>query len=261
MSGPEGVARTYGRRWSTGSGARAEHYALMSAPAWEVVADATGIGDGIAVLDVCCGSGEFLTLVRERGAHVAGIDAAEGMVALARRVDSADVRLGSLEALPWPDATFDVVTGFNGFQFAPDMGDALAEAARVVREGGQVAVCNWGGDGPQELMAVTEAARSLGEDTTLVPRLPIGEPGVVEAMLTAAGLTPTAAGDVAVPWAPPDDATLLRGLMSAGSLVPTIEQIGADAVRAAILDAAAPHRAADGSYLFASTFRWVVGRY
>lgn len=259
MTGPESVARTYGRRWSTGAAARAEHHALMTAPAWEAVADATGIGDGTAVLDVCCGSGEFLALVGRRGGRAAGIDAAEGMVALARQVDGADVRLGSLEALPWPDATFDVVTGFNGFQFAPDMGAALAEAARVVREGGRVAVCNWGGDGPQELMAVTEAPRSLGEDTTLVPRLPIGEPGVVEEMLTAAGLTPVAAGDVAVPWGRPDDATLLRGLMSAGSVVPTIEQIGAEAVRAAILDAAAPHRTPDGSYLFASTFRWVVG--
>ncbi|ODU02384.1 MAG: hypothetical protein ABS81_17615 [Pseudonocardia sp. SCN 72-86] len=260
MTGPDSVARTYGRRWSTGAATRAEHFALMTAPAWESVADATGIGDGTAVLDVCCGSGEFLALAGRRGARPAGIDAAEGMVALARQVEDADVRIGSLEALPWPDATFDVVTGFNGFQFAPDMGAALAEAARVVRGGGQVAVCNWGGRGPQELMAVTEAPRSLGEDTTLVPRLPIGEPGVVEALLTAAGITPTVSGDVAVPWAPPDEATLLRGLMSAGSVVPTIEQIGADAVRTAILDAAAPHRAADGSYLFVSTFRWVVGR-
>ncbi|RTL69729.1 MAG: methyltransferase domain-containing protein [Pseudonocardiaceae bacterium] len=66
----------------------------MSAPAREVVADTTGIGDGTAVLDVCCGSGDFLALVRERGAHVAGIDAAEGMVALAQNA----VRAAILDA-------------------------------------------------------------------------------------------------------------------------------------------------------------------
>ncbi|MGD9989372.1 hypothetical protein [Pseudonocardia sp.] len=84
---------------------------------------------------------------------------------------------------------------------------------------------------------------------------------VWEAVADARGLGHgTAVGDDAVPWAPPDDATLLPGLMSAGSVVATIEQIGTDAVRAAILDAAAPHRATDGSYLLASAFRWVVAR-
>ena len=44
-----------------------------------------------------------------------------------------DFRVGDLEALPWPDDTFDVVTGFSAFQFAQDKVRALVEARRVSR--------------------------------------------------------------------------------------------------------------------------------
>ena len=255
----EGVAEAYGRRWSAGAAVRAEHFADLSRPAWEAVLTAIGVGAGTAVLDVACGSGELLALARARGATAQGIDAAEGMIALARdAVPGADLRVGTLEALPWPDAAFDVVTGFNAFQFAPDVVAALAEAARVTRPGGRVAVCNWGGTGPQDLVTVTHHLQALAPDATLVPRRPVGEPGVLEELLRAAGLRPSAAGDVAVPYAPPDQRTLERGMFAAGNLRHVALHLGAEAAAAALADAAAPFRRADGSYLLHSTFRWVV---
>jgi SAM-dependent methyltransferase len=204
---------------------------------------------GTALLDVACGSGELAALARARGAAVHGIDAAEAMIELAAAaVPGADLRVGTLEQLPWADAAFDVVTGFNAFQFAPDIGAALREAGRVTRPGGRVAVCNWGGDGPQDVIAVTHALQALGPDTALV----------LEQMLTDAGLAPCAAGDVAVPYNPPDRRTLERGLLSAGNLRPLVERLGEAAVTAALVEAAAPFRRADGSYAFRSTFRWVL---
>jgi SAM-dependent methyltransferase len=95
---------------------------------------------------------------------------------------------------------FDVVTGFNSFQFAPDMAAALAEADRVLRPGGRVAVCNWGAPDRNGLYPVTRAVQNLHPAPTLVPRRPVGEPGVQEGLLRQAGLTPTAAGTVAVPY-------------------------------------------------------------
>ncbi len=253
------VARTYGRRWSVGAAVRAEHYAGMSRPAWEAVLAAADVGAGTALLDVGCGSGELLALARARGAAVNGIDAAAAMIELARTaVPGADLRVGTCEHLPWDDAAVDVVTGVNAFQFAPDMLGALREAARVTRPGGKVAVCNWGGDGPQELLGVTRALQALGPDATLVPRRPIDQPGVLEGMLTEAGLSPRAAGDVAVPYAPPDRRTLERGLLAAGNLLPVVEHAGKAVVVAALAESAAPFRRPDGSYLFRSTFRWVV---
>jgi ubiquinone/menaquinone biosynthesis C-methylase UbiE len=103
-------------------------------PAFEAVADATGISPGTRVLDIGCGSGEFSGLASARGALVSGIDAAEGMIEIARRLaPGADLRVGAMERLPWDEDTFDVVAWFNAFQFAADMVVALREAKRVAR--------------------------------------------------------------------------------------------------------------------------------
>jgi ubiquinone/menaquinone biosynthesis C-methylase UbiE len=255
----DSIAETYGRRWGAGAAVRAEHYAQMTRPAWEAVADAVGLGPGTRLLDVGCGSGEFGAHAAGRGAVVHGIDAAAPMIALAgAAVPGADLRVGTLERLPWPDGAFDVVTGFNSFQFAPDMAAALAEAARVVRPGGRLAVCNWGRPDRNELFPVTRRVQELHPEPTLVPRRPVGEPGVLEGMLRDAGLTPTASGDVAVPYAPPDQETLLRGLLAGGNIVPVTEYAGEDVVRATILEGAAPFRLPDGSYLFRNEFRWAI---
>jgi ubiquinone/menaquinone biosynthesis C-methylase UbiE len=49
-----------------------------------------------------------------RGAQVSGVDAAETLLAIARRrTPGGDLRLGILEELPFDDHSFDVVTGFN----------------------------------------------------------------------------------------------------------------------------------------------------
>jgi SAM-dependent methyltransferase len=255
----DSIAEIHGRRWGAGAAVRAEHYAEMTRPAWQVVADAVGIEPGTRLLDVGCGSGEFAALADGRGAVVHGIDAAGPMIALARgAVPGADLRVGTLERLPWPEGAFDVVTGFNSFQFVPDMTAALAEARRVLRPGGRVAICNWGPAERCELFPVTRAVQELHPAPTLVPRRPVGDPGVVEDLMRAAGLTPGASGLVAVPYAPPDRETLLRGLLSGGNIVPVTEFAGEDAVRRRILDGAAPFRRADGSYLFSNEFRWVI---
>jgi len=81
---------------------------------------------------------------------------------------------------------------------------------------------------------------------------------VLEELLRAAGVRPSAAGDVAVPYAPPDRRTLERGMFAAGNLRHVALHLGAEAAAAALADAAAPFRRADGSYLLHSTFRWVV---
>jgi SAM-dependent methyltransferase len=253
------IAQRYGRRWSAGAAVRAEHYAAMSLPAWLAVADATGIGPGTRVLDVACGSGEFALLAADRGAPVCGIDAATGMIDLARRlVPAADLRVGTLEELPWDDARFDVVTGFNAFQFAADMVGALAEAGRVTRPGGRVVICNWGPVGDCDLIPVVHSLADLQPGPPLVARRPIGDAGVLEELAASAGLVPQLGGLVDVPYAPPDRTTLMRGLLSAGNVLPAVEHSGEERVRSAIDEAAAPFRAADGSYLFRNTYRYLV---
>jgi len=255
----ETIAQIYGRRWSAGAQVRAEHYAELSRPAWEAVADATDIGSGTRLLDVACGNGEFAQLASGRGAQVYGIDAADAMIAVAATLaPGADLRVGTLETLPWPDAAFDVVTGFNAFQFAPDICAALAEAARVTRPGGLVAVCNWGTAASCDLVPLTRAVQQLHPAPTLVARRPLGDDGVLEAMLRHVGMTIRTADTVAVPYSAPDQHTLLRDLLSAGNVVPVVGHAGESVVRQAIIDAAEPYSRVDGSYLFHNTFRYVV---
>ncbi|MBA3910085.1 MAG: hypothetical protein C0524_09400 [Rhodobacter sp.] len=75
-------------------------------------------------------------MAASRGAVVSGFDAAEALLEIAReRVPGGDFRTADLEAMPFGDAVFDVVTGFNAFQFAGDPVRALSEARRVTRPG------------------------------------------------------------------------------------------------------------------------------
>ena len=253
------TAEMYGPRYSARAAIRAEHYALMTRPAWITVADATGLGAQTRLLDIGCGSGEFCRIAADRGAEVSGLDAAEGMIALARRlVPDGDFRLGSLEQLPWGDGVFDVVTAFNSLQLAEDMVAALAEARRVTVAGGQVAVCNWGPRKDRELLVVAEAIRALQPPGPAVVRPAFGDPGVLEDLARQAGLTLGASGLIDVPYETPDLATLRRAMLAGGEAQPAIAYAGEAAVGQAITEAAAPFRRADGSYRFENVFRYLI---
>jgi ubiquinone/menaquinone biosynthesis C-methylase UbiE len=87
------------------------------------------------LLDIACGSGFAAHLASERGAVVSGIDASEGLVTIAHaRTPNGDFRVGDMFALPFPDASFDTATSFNGIWKGCDA--ALIEARRVLLPGG-----------------------------------------------------------------------------------------------------------------------------
>jgi SAM-dependent methyltransferase len=238
-----------------------ESWASFADPARHVVAAATALAPGTSVLDLGCGSGEFLGLAAERGAEVAGIDDAEAMIAAARRrVPDADLRVGSIEDLPWPDDAFDVVTAFNAIQFAGDRVAALAEARRVARNGALVAVSAWGADRDCEVQAVAVALERLagGRAGERGPRL--GEPGIIDALAEDAGLSPLGAQDVSVAFEAADEAALQRAFLLDAILSGALEHAGEHAVRTTVAEAAAPYRRPDGSYRFENVFRVVVAR-
>jgi SAM-dependent methyltransferase len=240
----------------------AELWGSLAGPACEAVAEATGIRADTRVLDVGCGSGEFCRLAVARGAAVSGIDAADGMIEIARRVvPTADLRVGAMERLPWCEDSFDLVTGFNAFQFAADMIVALREAKRVARPRGHVAICNWGRRRDRELFAVLGLLGELQPPPAGAPQPDppaVGEPGVLEDLAHEAGLDPGQAHEVDVPYVTPDLATLERALLAGAGFLSAIEHSGEEAVRKTISDAAAPFRQLDGSYLFQNKFRYLI---
>ena len=252
-----------GPRWSARASDWAELAAGISMPAWEAVADAVAVGPGTRVLDVGCGSGEFCRLAAARGAAGSGIDAAEGMISVARRhVPGADLRVGAMERLPWDDAMFDVVTGFNALQFAADGLAALAEARRVARPGGRIAICNWSQPDDSDLFTVLAPLPALQPPREPSPPPPappaIGKPGVLERLARQARLEPISSAEVNIPFQAPDQRTLERGLLASGGATLAIEHSGEDAVRAALVEAAAPFQHPDGAYRFKNRFRYVI---
>jgi SAM-dependent methyltransferase len=213
------------------------------------------------LLDVGCGAGRFLQLAVERGASVAGIDAAEPFIELAReRVPDADLLVGEMEELPYPDEFFDVVTGFNAFQFAADPANALREAARVSQPGAPIVIATWGRPDQCEAAAYIRGVGSL-----LPPPPPgatgpfaLSEPGTLETFATRGGLTPGERRDVPSVWSFPDEETLLRALKSTGFAVKAIELAGEDAVTEAVLAAVAPYRTSDGGYRIENVFSYMI---
>jgi SAM-dependent methyltransferase len=105
-----------------------------------------------AVLDVACGTGGVTERIARRDAQVTGIDFAPPLVATARsRAGDAglDIRydVGDAEALPYEDASFDVVVSALGHMFAPDHRAAASELARVCRSGGRLGLVCWTPEG------------------------------------------------------------------------------------------------------------------
>ena len=132
---PPGSAARWGPLW----GARPDDWAYteeQQVPTYDAALERVDLQPGASVLDIGCGVGVFLGLVAGRGAEAFGLDASEALLAIARRrVPDADLRVCDMEALPYEDDSFDLVTGFSSFFFANDIVAALREAGRVARPG------------------------------------------------------------------------------------------------------------------------------
>ena len=202
---------------------------------WERLSDLAGIASGSAVLDVGCGDGGFCGFLLERGVETHGIDSDAGQLVRARQAaPAADLRLGLMEDLPWPDESFDVVVGLNAFQYALDVELALRESRRVTRAGGRIAVCKWDRPEHNEFFAFLASLH----DGIDLERLPATDP--VEAAARRAELGFTTTGSVTVHMDFPDGSSLAAALARAG---------GEDDVER-VVASASPYRVAGGAYRF-----------
>ncbi len=123
--------------------------ALFTTPVAGHVVRFADIAAGESVLDVGTGTGVLAITAARRGAKVSGLDLTPELLAQARE-NAAIARLpdivwteGDAEALPYPDATFDVVVSQFGHMFAPRPEVVVAEMRRVLKPGGRVAFATW----------------------------------------------------------------------------------------------------------------------
>lgn len=255
-----GSAPVQGRLWS----AKARDWTTLEAKMvaqYESALENVEIGTGTKLLDVGCGAGLFLRLAAQRGATVTGMDAAAELIEIAReRLPDADLTVGEMESLPYEDSSFDVITGFNSFQFAADPARALREAGRVAKRGAPIVIATWGR--PEQC----EAAGYVKAVGSLLPPPPPGAPGpfalseegAIEEFAVKGGLTPGERHEVLCVWAYPDEDTLLRALKSTGFAVKAAESAGEEKVTEAVLEAVAPYRTSDGGYRLENVFTYLV---
>jgi SAM-dependent methyltransferase len=254
------------QRWGPLWGARPADWALsedQQTPAYEDALRRVGLQPGELVLDIGCGTGAFLRLVAEHGARAYGIDASEALLDLAReRLANADLRVGDMEALPYDDDTFDLVTGFNAFFFANDFTAAVREAGRVAKAGAAVVIQVWGPHERNDLEAMKAIARPFfpPRPAGAPPEPDYSEPGVLEAIAGQAGLAPEEAFDTTFAFEFADEATLRRAMVAPAGIAAIVGPEREDELGEAIVAGLARYRTADGGYRLESQFHSLIAR-
>jgi SAM-dependent methyltransferase len=116
---------------------------------------------GARTLDLGCGEGRLARDLKNLGHQVVGIDASPTMLAAARDSDPGfETYLADAAALPFADASFDLVIAFMSLQDVENLEGAVAEASRVLQPGGRVC------------LAVVHPLNSAGEFDTTEPNSP-----------------------------------------------------------------------------------------
>ena len=214
-----------------GWGRRAAEFATLSEPAnsreYVAMHHRLGITDGDRLLDLACGSGLALELAALRGASVAGIDASDRLIAVAKdRLPGGDLRVGDMHALPWEDHSFEVVTSFRGIWGTTPA--ALAEARRVLVPGGRLGFTVWGhikaSPGAWSLSPFRLASQPKVENQANMVAL--GRPGAGEELLSRYGFEDVSRMTVPFAWEFPDPESYARALASTGPAYEAIQSVG-----------------------------------
>jgi SAM-dependent methyltransferase len=215
-----------------GWGRLAVDFATLSEPAncreYVALQHRLGVSAPDRLLDMACGAGLAVELATALGATCAGIDASPRLVAVAAdRVPAADLRVGDMNALPWDDGSFDVVTSFRGIWGTTPQ--AVTEALRVLTPGGRLGITVWGhikkSPGAWALLPFTlAAAPKVANQAAMVA---LGRPGAGEDLLSQAGFADIERVEIPFVWEFADPAAFARALASTGPAYESIQTVGA----------------------------------
>ena len=114
----------------------------------ETLCEAVDLRSNQRVLDVAAGNGNATLAAARRFADVVSTDYVGALLEGGRRRAEADrlpvtIQEADAEALPFADASFDVVLSTFGVMFTPNQDKAARELLRVCRPGGKIGLANW----------------------------------------------------------------------------------------------------------------------
>jgi ubiquinone/menaquinone biosynthesis C-methylase UbiE len=189
--------------------------------ALKLIVDWSGAGPADAVLDVACGPGLVVCAFAKVARHATGIDITPAMLdrasayAAERGLTNVTWRQGDVLPLPWPDASFTIVTSRFAFHHFLDPVAVLGEMARVCAPGGTVMVVD---SAPAPDKADAFNRMEVVRDPSHVRALPLAEhlelfrrAGLAEPRVTQYRLEGELEGLIARSFPKPgDDVTLRR---------------------------------------------------
>lgn len=145
----------------------------------DALADALGKGTLGRLLDIGTGTGRMAEILAGRAEHIVALDKSLAMLRVARAklqhlpAERVELVQGDFASLPFADASFDTVLFHQVLHFAPAPEAALAEAARVTRPGGRIAIVDFAAHQREELRERHAHAR-LGFDDQHMDKLLTG---------------------------------------------------------------------------------------
>ena len=178
-----------------------DHYGGLAAT--DALVAAASIGSGTKVADFCAGLGGTVRYLAHRyGADVIGIEltpsrvaAAQELIALVGLQDSARVRQGNVMEAPLPDGSLEVVVSQEALCHVPDRRRTLAEAYRVLRTGGRLAMTDWIANTPLS----AKDAKLMWDGMAIQPLETLSSYGDIA---QEAGLRVRSASDLTDEWGP-----------------------------------------------------------
>lgn len=131
--------------WSTGDYAKIGTTIQLVG---ERLVEAVDLHAGEHVLDVAAGNGNASIAAARHWCHVTSTDYVPALLDRAKERAAADrlsieFQTADAEALPFPDASFDVALSSFGVMFTPNQEQSAREMSRVVRPGGRIGLANW----------------------------------------------------------------------------------------------------------------------
>lgn len=231
-------------------------------PIYEAILESLGSPGQRSLIDIGCGTRDFLQLASERGFSCSGADIAQNQIDYARSVcKNVAFEVVSMESLHYPDESFHVAVCNNSLQFSADPLISLQRIWRMIKPGGHLVVTLWTDPRDSDAFGYFKVLyRITGQPELWSLPFNLSRPGQLEELMVACNFTVVSRETVRCPRVYHDMDTALSGLMSSGPARMAINQSSTEQVREGIAQAILPFRNDAGEICMVNSFSYCIAR-